>query len=359
YWFENLDGAFIVQTEGACDTRDYTSRFSAISNSDGSSVIYVAGTSSSNLSSLPCITGYLSEAGDGYYFNDVTGDLTTIGSCISDPSIPSPDCYTTPLGTVADSNLNGCGGQLVVDRHMLKSAGVDGTFDFKPGDIYTTHESGTYDFSQVFTGQIFIMENLLNSITVPSNVDISGWDLTNVHTIKGLFQNGSFVGDISGWNVSNVTRMDGMLSGIHDFVSDITGWDVSSVYNMDYMFAYNDTFNQDISGWDVGSLLTNAQSMFYRASAFNQDISGWDVSNITNMRFMFADAFAFNQDISGWDVSNVTNMSYTFYRASAFDQDISDWSVHVCGKNIASSNFFTSTPVSWTTEERPDFGACN
>ena len=38
------------------------------------------------------------------------------------------------------------------------------------------------------------------------------------------------------------------------FNQDISGWDVSNVTNMDGMFLGNQYFNQDLSSWDVSNV---------------------------------------------------------------------------------------------------------
>jgi hypothetical protein len=50
-----------------------------------------------------------------------------------------------------------------------------------------------------------------------------------------MFYGTPFNGDISGWDVSSVTNMGGMFSST-PFNGDISGWNVSSVTNMEYMF---------------------------------------------------------------------------------------------------------------------------
>ncbi len=107
-----------------------------------------------------------------------------------------------------------------------------------------------------------------------------------------------------------------------DFNGDISGWDVSGVTGMSGMFS-NAHFNGDIS-WDVSGV-TGMSDMFARASSFNGDISGWDVSGVTGMSGMFSNAHSFNGDISEWDVSNVMDMSDMFARASSFNQNLGSW----------------------------------
>jgi len=87
---------------------------------------------------------------------------------------------------------------------------------------------------------------------------------------------------------ANIVYVNGEDVQLNSMNLDISGWDVSNVTNMSYMFvatSFDDstwmqsTFNQDISGWDVSNV-TDMTSMFFGATSFNQDISGWDVSNV-------------------------------------------------------------------------------
>jgi len=59
--------------------------------------------------------------------------------------------------------------------------------------------------------------------------------------------------DVSGWDVSNVENMAGMFARDHYFSQNIGGWNVENVTNMINMFNYATNFNQDIGSWRVGS----------------------------------------------------------------------------------------------------------
>ena len=140
-------------------------------------------------------------------------------------------------------------------------------------------------------------------------------------------------GPINTWDVSQVSDMSLLFfsdtdTALNNFNEDISGWDVSNVTNMYGMFA-STVFNQDISGWDVSSVL-NTSYMFFYANTFNQDISNWNVSNVTDMGVMFYFAPAFNQDLSLWDVSSVTNMSDVFSSCGLstenYDAILNGWS---------------------------------
>ena len=70
------------------------------------------------------------------------------------------------------------------------------------------------------------------------------------------------------------------------FNDDISGWDVSNVTSMRCIFRGASSFYQDVTDWDVSNV-TDMSDMFSGASSFNQDVSGWDVSKVTTMRNMF------------------------------------------------------------------------
>ena len=159
------------------------------------------------------------------------------------------------LGTSGD-----CAGLLIVDNTMLKAAasssvGGDASFDFKPQDSYTSHTHVTYDFSQIYTG--------------------------------------------------NVTDMRWIFAHTQSFTQDIRSWDVSRVVHMQQMFRSAEYFNQDLSSWDVSSV-TDMSYMFHQTNTFDQDLSAWDVSSVTDMRLMFNEAKAFAHDLSAWNVCNVS-----------------------------------------------------
>jgi Mycoplasma protein of unknown function, DUF285 len=55
-----------------------------------------------------------------------------------------------------------------------------------------------------------------------TNVDLNQWDVGNVKTMAGMFEESAFNGEIDQWNVRNVKSMEGMfgLSSFNQNVSD-------------------------------------------------------------------------------------------------------------------------------------------
>ena len=188
-------------------------------------------------------------------------------------------------------------------------------------------------------------------------------DMSNMFADISSLQNGptSFNQDISGWNVSSVTNMYGMFNGAESFNQDIGGWNVSNVTSMCNMFQRAKSFNKNIGSWNVPNV-TDMGSMF---SGFNDRVSfnnggqplAWNTSKVTDMSKMFQSAISFNQNIGKWDVSKVTNMSGMFSGAASFNQDLGDWNVaNVTNMDSMFSGYNNTTsfnnggrPLTWNT----------
>ena len=218
---------------------------------------------------------------------------------------------------------------------VVIGASDDDTGNVKYGGDWVL-ESTMEDIREVyFTGEIENYASLLYIVLTNGNIksainlwvtnqasalatygDIKFWDVSGVtvlgvpETDYGSFFPAAFNADISRWNVSNVTTFRGAFNNCDNFNADISNWNVSNVTSMYRMFySYYGAY---------GSV----------TSAFNANISRWDVSRVQDMGVMFFGARSFNQNISGWNVSSVTNMDYMFFNAgSSFNQDLSPWNV--------------------------------
>ena len=151
-------------------------------------------------------------------------------------------------------------------------------------------------------------------------INLSGWDVNNVTTMKEMFNRAS--------------AFDGKMFTVSNTTTDLTAMFMQAV-------AFNNSNTFSIESWDTSGV-TATRSMFFGANAFNRDISTWNTSSVTNMKLMFGNynnnLNIFNQPIGTWDTSAVTNMSGILYRNNAFDQDISTWNVN--NLSIANSTGF-------------------
>ncbi len=261
--------------------------------------------------------------------------------------------------TLGDGTVVPCDGLLIVTEGMMRKVVVAGggsrTFRFDSGDTYDgvlVGGSGSYDFSQIYTGRVTDLSYMLQGAN-GFDVDIGNWDTSNVTTLERTFDHALvFNKDIGRWDTSKVTTMEGMFSYAEVFNQDIGGWDTSNVTSLRYMFYRAYEFNADIGGWDTRKV-TEMDGTFVIALKFNQDISGWDTSAVIDMDSMFDTAQAFDQDISTWNTANVQNMRRMFADASRFSQDLSGW--NVC--SVTSSSEFGVRAVSLPVTSYPKFGA--
>ena len=121
-------------------------------------------------------------------------------------------------------------------------------------------------------------------------------------------------------DTSNVTDMNNVFNSCSALTSlDVSKWDTSNVTNMNNMFdgCFAITY-LDVSNFNT-SKATDMSSMFqYCNSLTSLDVSNFNTSNVTIMNSIFSGCKALTSlDISGWDTSNVTNMNKMFTSCNA------------------------------------------
>jgi len=169
----------------------------------------------------------------------------------------------------------------------------DGFPDFGPAQC-PTGATGTYPNCSCPDGEEYDGATNSCEVVAATCVFVNQSDLkTAVRDYErgggnGKYKDGSayaHCGLIGTWDVSAVSSMSYVFMGYDEFNEDISGWDVSNVTDMSGMFhepnGYFMKFNQDISGWDVSNVRKMAEMFYsYAGAAFNQDLSGWCVKNI-------------------------------------------------------------------------------
>ena len=218
------------------------------------------------------------------------------------------------------------------------------------------------------TSNVTTMYQLISLLTNKAvfNLEISGWDTSNVSNMAEMFAGAdAFNQDIGDWDTSMVLTMSRMFDGYSEFGfsiggvfnQDIGDWDTSRVTDMSKMFRFQPSFNQDIGNWDT-SKVTDMSYMFYAEPAigiigtFNQDIGHWNTENVWNMAYMLRGQESFNQGIGGWNTANAIEMRHMFELATSFNQSIGAWNVSKVegmGYMFAQASSFNRSLEYWDT----------
>ena len=178
-------------------------------------------------------------------------------------------------------------------------------------------DKGQYDLNCINTEHITDMNNLFVKVT---DIDISGWDVSNVKNMRNMFINcENFNCDLSNWDVSNVEDMSHMFYKCGKFEGKgLENWDVHKVKTMNDMFYECKNFNCDLSNWDVSNV-ENMEGMFNKCGNFKgKGLDKWNVNSVKITEFMFIKCEKFDCDVSNWNICNVIYMDYAFINCLSF-----------------------------------------
>ncbi len=174
--------------------------------------------------------------------------------------------------------------------------------------------------------------------------------------------------DLSGWNVSNVENMSGVFRsfgvGSDDWELNVSGWNIKNAKDLAFSFSRlgtyckqqssDDTCDENISAknftlkgvsdWQNTGNVMNITQMFEQFGVFEEnvdiDLSRWDTSNITNMGGLFGYTGSRSKkvelNLSNWDLRRITDTYYipssehflgAGYYANEFVLDIKNWNL--------------------------------
>lgn len=223
---------------------------------------------------------------------------------------------TTPNKTFSASATPPASGTTVqelstADSPTVVKAWLDGTTIKYYADGYTN--TGTKiplnaDSSEMFSG-----------CSKLSSIDMSGFDTSNVTTMKKMFYNCMALTGITGldeFDTGNVTDMYCMFCFCENLISlDVSNFDTSKVTNMGLMFANCYVLpSLNVSNLDTSSV-TDMREMFSCCKVFTGlDVSGFNTSKVTDMSGMFNNCNALTNitGLNGFDTREVTTMSGMF-----------------------------------------------
>jgi hypothetical protein len=182
----------------------------------------------------------------------------------------------------------------------------------KECDLNDIDVSNITDMSHLFEYDIFEYTPICKF-----DGDISGWDMTNVTKMLGMFCGSEFTGrnGIFGMTVGEKVENRFMEDMFKDspFVGDVSGWDMRGVLNVMGMFEKT-PFDGDLSGWNLQDVLL-LDGMFRnskftgRNGMFTLDIDKPNHMCILDEMFKHSN---FSADISGWKLPSDTKMTDVF-----------------------------------------------
>lgn len=192
-----------------------------------------------------------------------------------------------------------------------------------------------------------------------TSLDTSTWDMSNVITVFGMFNNAGITElDLSNLDWKNVRDAGRVFQKMPNCTTIKLPKNLTPVL-ANHMF-YNDSKLTTIEGLDTidMSKCKSIKSIFYMSNYQDMTgISNWNTSNMVDILYAFAQSAATTIDLSNWDTSNVTNMYATFYNNAITDySSIYNWNtskVEDCGYIFSHDTKITSLDLSkW------DFSSC-
>ena len=118
------------------------------------------------------------------------------------------------------------------------------------------------------------------------------------------------------WNISKTTSLNCIFEKYEGTTLNVSGWDTTNITTMKSVFSRcsNLTTIYGLENWDTSNV-TDMESMFNNCSSLTSlDLSNWNTSNVTNMNAMFKNCSSLTSitGIESWNTSKVTNMSSMF-----------------------------------------------
>lgn len=180
------------------------------------------------------------------------------------------------------------------------------------------------------TSNVTNMDNLFDSCSSLTSVDLSGLDLGKVTQMRNMFAICTSLQsvDMHDLNTANLKLFSNVFNRCESLTSvNMSGMDTHNVTDINYMFGRCLALKQ----FDVGTLgltsfdtskVTNMSSLFYGCSNLESvDLTGFDTSSLTDMSGMFHECSKLTSVNWGenFDTSKVTNMGMLFSKCPSLE----------------------------------------
>ena len=283
---------------------------------------------------------------DGIAHWDLSSALTLSNMFFYCQSLTSLDLSAWDLSNVMSSTKN-----VVMVKNMYSDGSVKESPLYTPGSLGNMFNECSALVSLNLKGwnikNVTTIKSLFKNCSSLTSLDLSEWDTSNITDMENLFANMSSLNslNLSGWKTNNVKNMAGMFLHCHNLTSlDLSGFDTHNVTNMNGMFRYcTSLFSLDLSSFDTHNV-TNMNSMFDECNSLTLiELGSFETRNVTTMRNMFTNCYSLSAlDLSSFDTHNVTEMQNMFATGSVNNGKQSLTTIYV-GVDWNTDNVETST----------------
>ena len=190
---------------------------------------------------------------------------------------------------------------------------VDASYMFYNLRRLRTIEFGNFDIDETTTNISYIF-GVNYSLT---NLDVSGWDTSNVMNMNGTFSNCYSLTslDLSNWNTEKVTNMSRVFSGCTGLTSlNVSNWNTGNVTDMSFVFAACIGLTSlDLSSWNTENVINMYHIFGWCSGLTSLDLSNWNTENVTNMMNAFGGCSSLTSlDVSNWSINEAADFSDMF-----------------------------------------------
>lgn len=217
------------------------------------------------------------------------------------------------------------------------------------------------------TSKINNMQGMFQGCTSLKTIDVSKWNVSNVTTMKSMFNCDNDYGvtpmiveslDVSNWNTSSCTDTSFMFYGCKGSIAiDVSKWDVSKVTTFDHMFAHSYLYIGDISGWRTDAA-TNFNCAFHSVMNEILDVSGFTTDNVISFGGMFKHCFSTKKIIGLENFNTAASVDFSdmFYNCAKITElDLSSFDTRNAKDEVVeSANGTTSNTMSGMFQDMPN-----
>jgi len=244
-------------------------------------------------------------------------------------NFPNSSSHANFARFVGDATTNGCAFEW--DNLTVGSTSFGYAFNRAKLSSFSM-ENLTFNSSGVTFQLTFYQANLLFS-----TLDLSSWvNTSNITSMSYMFRSLNYLGlntidlNVTGWDTSNVTTMFGWLyearyltdvNGLNDLRGDsLTGNGFqSAIYNCTRLTFNNNNFHPDFgANWSIDTMNSSFRGIASQLSGVASDMpdmTNWNTSIVTNFNSLFRDGDLDATNYTMFDLSSAIDINQMFFNA--------------------------------------------